>query len=58
MMEAQQIREQTIALTPEQKRIALSCFTSDELVDELHTRFGEYEGMLLDVKKSIAALDG
>jgi hypothetical protein len=45
-------------LTPEQKRIALSCFTSDELVDELHTRFREYEGMLLDVKKSIAALDG
>lgn len=56
-MEAEQIKDQIRAMTLEQKRVALSCYTSDELVDELHTRFREYEGMLLDVRKSIAALD-
>lgn len=57
-MEAEQIRDQIRAMTLEQKQVALSCYSSDELVDELHTRFREYEGMLLDVRKSIAALDG
>ncbi len=54
----QELKDRVLAMTPEEKRIALSCFSSDELCSELKTRFGEYEGMLLDVKKAIAALNG
>lgn len=55
--ELQELKDRIRALTPEERRIALSCISSDELCTELRTRFGEYEGMLLDVKRAITALD-
>ena len=55
-MEADELKSVITAMTPEQKKIALSCYTSDELVSELHTRFKEYETMLRNVQSALSLM--